>query len=162
MLIRRANTDPLTGAPNRAGLALAFAGSKNSAVTAVLIDMDHFKAVNDRHGHAAGDRLLVQLVASIYKVLSRADVVARLGGDEFVVLFKDTQEADAIRHAETLRCGFIEEIATQSQLSVSATLSIGIARPQRQLIWITCSMPRTPPCIARKKVDGIASRCIAR
>ncbi|WP_412065727.1 GGDEF domain-containing protein [Rhizobium sp. SYY.PMSO] len=124
----RANTDPLTGALNRTGLALAFIRLKNASVTALLIDMDHFKAVNDRHGHAAGDSLLVRLVASIRSVVESGDVVARLGGDEFVVLLRDISEADAIHRAEALRHGFLEEVAAQGGLSISPTLSIGVAR----------------------------------
>jgi diguanylate cyclase (GGDEF)-like protein len=89
-----AHTDPLTGLPNRRGLAAALeaalpAATPDRALGVYLLDLDGFKAVNDRLGHDAGDALLVQVAARLRGVLRASDVVARQGGDEFVVVSRD-------------------------------------------------------------------------
>lgn len=83
--LREAATDPLTGLPNRRGLARAFA--RRLPGTALLfLDLDGFKAVNDRLGHAAGDRLLAAVAARLASALGPEDVIGRWGGDEFLLL----------------------------------------------------------------------------
>jgi diguanylate cyclase (GGDEF)-like protein len=94
-------TDPLTGLLNRNGLqreahaALAAAGRSGSPLSVAVVDLDGFKAVNDQHGHDAGDRVLAELAASWRKEVRAGDIVARLGGDEFVLVLPDTSRADA-------------------------------------------------------------------
>jgi diguanylate cyclase (GGDEF)-like protein len=88
----QAQHDALTGAVNRAGFevmlsaALAAAKQSDQMFGVALLDLDHFKSINDRMGHAAGDQLLVQAVARIKSSLRPTDTLARMGGDEFVVL----------------------------------------------------------------------------
>jgi diguanylate cyclase (GGDEF)-like protein len=101
---RAARTDELTGLPNRR----AFVESATSevervkryggALTVACLDLDGFKTVNDRDGHAAGDRLLARVAAEIRGGLRSTDVVARVGGDEFYLMFPETWavEADAL------------------------------------------------------------------
>lgn len=99
-------TDPLTGVLNRRGFAaaaedeLARARRSGSAPSALYLDIDGFKAVNDRQGHAAGDRLLAQVAATLRGTVRRHDVVARMGGDEFAALLPDTGSAAAGAAAE--------------------------------------------------------------
>ena len=89
---RLAYHDPLTGLANRALLrermtdAIARAGCGGDRVTVLCLDLDGFKAVNDMHGHGAGDRLLCEAAARLCRSVREGDLVARLGGDEFVVL----------------------------------------------------------------------------
>lgn len=96
-----AEHDPLTGLPNRVGLrrhlvrTLGAAFQRGSAVAVVVLDLDRFKPVNDRHGHAVGDRVLVEIAARIATVLCEGDAVARLGGDEFVLVLDDLDPDDA-------------------------------------------------------------------
>jgi diguanylate cyclase (GGDEF)-like protein/PAS domain S-box-containing protein len=90
-----ADTDALTGLANRRALertleaALGRAGSRGRSVGVVMLDLDGFKAINDTHGHAAGDRALREVAARLRRCVRERDLVARLGGDEFVVVLTD-------------------------------------------------------------------------
>ncbi|HLS99711.1 MAG TPA: diguanylate cyclase [Porticoccaceae bacterium] len=91
-IARLAHYDPLTDLPNRvlvfelAEQALRLAARQGTQLALLFVDLDHFKPVNDRHGHAVGDLLLKQVAARMVGAVRAADVVARIGGDEFVVL----------------------------------------------------------------------------
>jgi diguanylate cyclase (GGDEF)-like protein len=104
-----AATDPLTGVLNRRAFAercgheLARVRRSGEAFSALLIDVDHFKQINDREGHAAGDEALVELAAMLGRELREIDTVARLGGDEFAVLLPATGRAGAAATADRLR-----------------------------------------------------------
>ena len=90
-----ADTDALTGLANRRSLertleaALGRAGSRGRSVGVVMLDLDGFKAINDTHGHAAGDRALREVATRLRRCVRERDLVARLGGDEFVVVLTD-------------------------------------------------------------------------
>lgn len=114
--------DALTGAWNRAGLE-ARAGRLAPGTAVILIDVDHFKGINDRYGHAAGDAVLVALVARIVGLLpGPRDLVARLGGDEFVVVLHDTTLPAARGIAERIRGG-----VRGTADGVRWTVSLGVA-----------------------------------
>lgn len=108
-LERQATTDPLTGLLNRDGLrtagmrVLAQAQRSGRPLAAVIVDLDGFKLVNDRQGHAAGDRLLADLAAAWPPVLRADDVLARYGGDEFVLLLPGTATSAAVELLHRLR-----------------------------------------------------------
>ncbi|WP_420404091.1 GGDEF domain-containing protein [Nisaea sp.] len=101
-------TDELTGLLNRRGFAdrlqSALASSKRQGIsgTLLLIDLDKFKAVNDTHGHAAGDALLVTVARILQSRTRETDSVARLGGDEFAVIMTGADEDDATARIEAL------------------------------------------------------------
>lgn len=125
--------DTLTGAYNRLyfdeALAreLAFAQRKGGDLAAGLIDLDHFKAVNDNFGHAAGD-LVLQLVAdAVQHALRSYDVLARYGGEEFAVLLRGATEADAKVVAERLRRAVAAVAVPIGDATVRPTASIGMA-----------------------------------
>ncbi|MDH0647933.1 GGDEF domain-containing protein [Pseudomonas sp. GD03858] len=127
---RLAARDPLTALYNRRALEVRasnlFKGiSPASPGALLLIDIDHFKLVNDLHGHAAGDRLLVALSEMIRTLLPERAIAARLGGDEFVILLADASRATIEQLAGALRQQF-QAVAAQSFSTPEAvTLSIG-------------------------------------
>ena len=121
-------SDHLTGSLNRRGFyehaerVLARARRAPEPVALVLIDLDSFKAVNDRHGHAAGDRLLCWVVDSLRGALRPGDAIARLGGDEFALLLPGIEADGARVIAERMRIA----------LRARASVSLGVAAfPQR-------------------------------
>ncbi len=107
-LRHEAHTDALTGLLNRSGLATAaerafsLADRTGIPLTIALIDLDDFKQVNDRDGHAAGDRLLVRMTQTWSEELQPGDLFARLGGDEFLVVLVGSSDDEATRFFERL------------------------------------------------------------
>jgi len=105
----QALTDPLTGAFNRRHLdscltaAIARRNRTGEPASLLLIDVDHFKAVNDTYGHAAGDQALKTLVATIARRARTLDVLFRIGGDEFALLLPCTRYGGAFAVAEDIR-----------------------------------------------------------
>ncbi|MBI2715872.1 MAG: GGDEF domain-containing protein [Rhizobiales bacterium] len=104
----RADVDPLLDILNRRGFdrelkrSLAYVKRYGTAAALVFIDLDGFKAINDRHGHAAGDALLKAVVAALKSHVRASDMVARLGGDEFAVLMWNLETAQASAKAHEL------------------------------------------------------------
>jgi diguanylate cyclase (GGDEF)-like protein len=126
---RNANTDPGTGLANRRELMRSLADMLESRTPGVLLllDLDHFKRVNDFYGHAAGDRLLRSVAESLIKSAPPGACSARTGGDEFAMLFPAAQDSEAEDVAERLQqCLAAPVFAEGAQLQVSA--SIGLTR----------------------------------
>jgi diguanylate cyclase (GGDEF)-like protein len=118
-----AHSDPLTGLANRAALSNYLNGIRQTPVTLLLIDLDGFKPINDRHGHEAGDRVLVEIAGRLRAVLDSGTMVARLGGDEFVVVLPAAVDAAAV--AERMLAIVRQPLASVPAAQVGA--SIGIA-----------------------------------
>ncbi|HSV29167.1 MAG TPA: GGDEF domain-containing protein, partial [Candidatus Omnitrophota bacterium] len=131
-LNHQASRDPLTGALNRrafallAQKALARCRRQGEALAVLVMDLDHFKQINDRHGHAAGDTYLCRFVAVAEQTLRAEDVVCRFGGEEFVALMPAASPAQALSAAERLRTAFADAVQSDPTLPVAATVSIGI------------------------------------
>ncbi|MGY1712326.1 diguanylate cyclase domain-containing protein [Geodermatophilus sp. SYSU D00758] len=128
-LTERATRDALTGCLNRAATLAALASAlEGSALTAVVfVDLDEFKPVNDRYGHAAGDAVLRLTAARLAGVLRRGDVVGRMGGDEFLLVAPGLESAGS---AAALGQRVREELARPAVLAhgpVSVRASIGVA-----------------------------------
>jgi diguanylate cyclase (GGDEF)-like protein len=126
--------DPLTGLKNRRYFAHIFhdecAGSlrRREALTLLFLDLDHFKKVNDDHGHHFGD-LALQQTSRYHKEQCRPyDTVVRWGGEEFIILLRATDEPAAISFSERIREGIETEVT--SDLPFSLTISIGLAQYQ--------------------------------
>jgi diguanylate cyclase (GGDEF)-like protein len=132
-LEQRATTDALTGLANRARfdevLAAAFArpAAERRAVALVMIDLDHFKKVNDRLGHQAGDAVLKVVARVLQSATSKDDVAARYGGDELAVVLLGTTREAAARVAETVRRSIAARSVATGNTHVKVTASIGVA-----------------------------------
>ncbi|MET0685597.1 MAG: GGDEF domain-containing protein [Solirubrobacteraceae bacterium] len=121
--------DPLTGLHNRRYLDRARGGGTlalHGPVSLAVIDLDHFKAVNDRFGHPVGDRVLMRVAALLVEELRVEDVIARTGGEEFMVLMPHTEAADAWACCERLRAAFHAEPWERIAPGLSLTTSIGV------------------------------------
>jgi two-component system, cell cycle response regulator len=134
-LVESSTRDALTGAFNRAFFEerleseIAYAQRHGTKVAVLLIDIDHFKAVNDTHGHAAGDAVLRAVAREIGRTLRVEDVLARFGGEEFVILARAATRLDAYRMAERVRSAVTSAcVALPGGAEASVTISIGIAR----------------------------------
>jgi len=126
-------TDELTGLLNMRGFSIAAnrlfgqALRYNRAATILMIDSDNLKAVNDTHGHEAGNRLLKQLTRLVHAELRYTDVLARYGGDEFIVLLPETPPAGALEVASRIRESIASAPLELDSKRVSCTVSIGLA-----------------------------------
>lgn len=130
---RLASHDSLTGALNRrsldamAGPVVAQTLRSGGNLTALLMDIDHFKAVNDRYGHQTGDRVLRRFASIVGKATRSGDYFARYGGEEFCVLMPNASEQDGCRLAERLRHAFSETPLSGDGGQFHCTVSIGVS-----------------------------------
>jgi diguanylate cyclase (GGDEF)-like protein len=117
-----ANVDALTGLLNRAGiearLRSLFAAPHELQATALMLDVDHFKEINDSLGHAQGDAVLREIAAVIEENCRSHDVVGRYGGEEFLVLLQSVDSNEALEIAERIRCAISDRL--------HVTVSIGL------------------------------------
>ena len=129
----RAEIDPLTDILNRRGFERALKRSLDHAkryetnAALVYLDLDDFKSINDRHGHAAGDAMLKTVAMVLMRHVRASDVVARLGGDEFAVLLWHLTEADVERKALSLEAAVARTTATHAGVALSVSASAGAA-----------------------------------
>ena len=149
-----AKVDALTGIANRRlfleRLELALAAGASRRCVVILLDLDRFKAVNDVHGHAAGDRVLVHAAQQLQGVESPSCLAARLGGDEFALLIEGPAASEpAVRKLiERLRRSIGEPLRHGSE-SLSVGVSIGVAR---------ASADDTTPAVLLEAADGAMYR----
>jgi diguanylate cyclase (GGDEF)-like protein len=141
-LVEQAITDPLTGAFNRRHMETRLADAPEvlrrhgSPSTLLLIDVDHFKRINDERGHKAGDAVLKGIVAAVRSRARSLDLLFRMGGEEFVLLLPGTAEEDAAGVAEAIRAAIAESSLLDGHV---VTASIGVAglRPEDSVdSWI--------------------------
>lgn len=132
-LEQMAAIDPLTGLATRRVLdeavGSALCGASSGAGTAlILLDVDHFKSINDRHGHPAGDEVLVQLARQLLAQSRDSDVVCRLGGDEIAVLFPGCAYGTAVARAESVLAAVTEHpFLLDDGTNLRVSISIGCA-----------------------------------
>jgi len=132
-LLAAASTDPLTGCLNRRSL-LEAAGREFDRVrrygggaAVAVIDIDHFKSINDTHGHAAGDEAIRALTATVVETIRSTDIFGRSGGEEFVLILPETPLGDAQRVLEKLRARVADMTVATGGATLSMTVSIGYA-----------------------------------
>ena len=136
---RLTSTDSLTGALSRHGFrneaqrAIALALRHKHPTSCIVFDVDHFKQVNDKYGHAAGDAVLVECVQACRERLRASDIFGRIGGEEFAVVLPHTGAADAMKVAETLRSSLAEQQVPLADAPLSITASFGVSTLDRSV-----------------------------
>ncbi len=132
-LLQLTQIDSLTGLVNRAGFeqkladAMAHSQTSGALIAVMYLDIDHFKSINDTHGHHAGDLLLKAFGSRLSLMLRSADTIARLGGDEFTIIM---QELGRMDDAEAIAAKIVHAIQSPfflEEISVSITVSLGLA-----------------------------------
>ncbi len=132
-----ARRDPLTGLDNRRGFfeqalpLYSTAARRSRPFSVVMLDLDHFKEINDAHGHATGDRALVEIGDRLRRASRLGDVTARWGGEEFVMLLPETSDAEARAMADRIRTALARQpIVADGGQTLAVTASFGVATRQ--------------------------------
>ncbi|MES2877774.1 MAG: diguanylate cyclase [Pseudomonadota bacterium] len=161
-------TDPLTKTANRghfmqmAEQEFARCRRYGHPISVWMLDIDHFKTVNDTYGHQSGDLVLKSLVSTSQQTLRDWDILGRMGGEEFAVLLPETESQKAIQVAERLR----QTVATtrtplESGQSVGITISIGIATAQDEDVDLATLLARADKALYEAKRSGRDKVCLA-
>jgi diguanylate cyclase (GGDEF)-like protein len=115
----------------------------------LMMDLDHFKAINDTYGHQTGDRVLVGFVSKVKTLLRSADLLGRFGGEEFIAVLPETTLEEAIAVAER-----ILQISPQSELAPSCTVSIGVTTNHKDSDTADTLLARADNAMYRAKARG--------
>jgi len=135
-LFIQASTDTLTGLYNRrqfsalTSQAFAMAAREKTPFCVIMLDIDHFKSINDTYGHDAGDIVLKHLSSVIKQTLRKSDIIARWGGEEFIVFLQNTLPEKSITPAQKLRKAVEETSVSVGDQTIRFTISLGISTSQ--------------------------------
>lgn len=156
-----AETDPLTGLLNRRALGerlereVERARRDGTSLTCAMIDLDHFKAANDKFGHQAGDRVLIQFAELLRREQRSVDVVARYGGEEFIVLLPETGSAGARLFAERVLRRVHNAAFGEAETPIPITVSLGLATfPDERAPDAEALVQLADGNLGRAKADG--------
>jgi len=153
-LAEQTRTDALTGLPNRRAFAAALAtelereDGTGLPLSVAIIDIDHFKTINDLHGHDQGDQVLVALAALLRAHIAGRGMIARLGGEEFVMLLPG-----AVADQARLQCEFLRQEIALLPINLPVTVSIGVAQMQAGESVEQC-LKRADQSLYQAKHDG--------
>jgi diguanylate cyclase (GGDEF)-like protein/PAS domain S-box-containing protein len=159
-LLRLAATDPLTGAFNRreftslADQESQRANRYNRPLAIMMLDLDHFKKLNDTYGHAAGDKALQRFTTLCCNALRTVDVFGRWGGEEFVTLLPETDAEGAVIIAERLRKIVSQSILVYNNQKIVLTTSIGIAQYRSGELTVEGPLSRADSAVYDAKKAG--------
>ncbi|MGE5505693.1 MAG: diguanylate cyclase [Actinomycetota bacterium] len=166
-LHRLATTDPLTGAANRRQfIHLAMQEIERSlrygsALSMIMIDIDHFKHINDAFGHSVGDEALIAVVAACRASLREVDVVGRMGGEEFAVLLPETALPGALEVAERLRRAISAAVPRSAPEGLKLAASLGVAQRATGETVVDHVLGRADKALYRAKNEGRDRVCAA-
>ncbi|MGF1718793.1 sensor domain-containing diguanylate cyclase [Vibrio kyushuensis] len=154
------NIDVLTGIMNRRAFFEATqlindkprAFDKNHAL--LIIDIDHFKLLNDKHGHLGGDEVLIAMAKQIQNIKRKNDLFARIGGEEFVLLLSNITEEDAATLADKYRQSIEEMVVYFKEQQLRCTISIGISTPKDTDANFTDVLARADSALYQAKNSG--------
>ena len=154
-------TDQLTNVANRRGLFEQAEGMRSQAVRhalplcVLMLDIDHFKTVNDVHGHAAGDRLLAEVAATLRNTMRKEDAVGRVGGEEFALVLTNTALAQGLVVAETLRQRVSDvRVLTDKGQPIACTASLGVTALAATDTHFSLAMARADKALYQAKTEG--------
>ncbi len=159
-LLRLAATDPLTGAFNRreftaiAEREALRANRYHHALSVMMLDLDHFKKLNDSYGHAAGDKALQRFTTICCNTLRNVDIFGRWGGEEFVALLPETDTHGAAIIAERLRKIISENVLIFNEHKLTFTVSIGVAQFKEGESSIDAPLARADSAVYDAKKAG--------
>lgn len=160
-----ADTDPLTGLPNRrsfesnATAAMEHFRRNGRPFAMLVIDIDHFKRVNDAYGHAVGDEVIRRVASLLRESVRVPDRVARVGGEEFVALLHEIGPAETLALAERIRRSVSESYISRDELVIRVTVSVGAALVQASDRDIEDVVSRADAGLYKAKAAG-RNRCI--
>lgn len=155
-----ATTDPLTGASNRrhfierAEAELRRSKRYGSQIAVIMLDVDHFKSINDRHGHAIGDVVLKRLVDCCHQELRASDIFGRFGGEEFAAVLVESEQKSALQTCERLSQQIARLKIRTPEGSVSITVSIGLTMRSASDIAIDHLLKRADDALYKAKKSG--------
>jgi len=167
-LIRLANTDSLTGVNNRrsffdiAQKELSRSKRHGYTFSMLMLDIDHFKKVNDTFGHDAGDIVLKDVVNLAVQGLRDDDTIGRLGGEEFAVLLPQTQSKEAFLVAERIRQNIEHAIIATAQGKLKVTVSVGVSSITEDYPEIETLLKEADEALYSAKNDGRNQVCVSK
>ena len=159
-LARRASTDALTGAANRQAFdermaqEMARFERSGNAFSLIMIDLDHFKKINDAYGHTVGDGCLKEVIRRLRPMVRKVDLLARYGGEEFAVILPDTDKDQAGQAAEKLRLVVESTEFTYRGSAVKVTISLGAAQAEPGDAEPNKLIERADSALYRAKANG--------
>lgn len=157
--LNRSMFDPLTGISNRVGLLpslhseLELAKRHGTDLSVLVVDLDHFKTVNDTYGHACGDYVLTSVAQQLSEAVRDSDLFYRYGGDEFVLILRRTDKIGAVTLAERVRNEVDTTKYTYKKVAINMSVSIGIATHLEQDTNETI-LERADEALYRAKGEG--------
>lgn len=155
-----AATDPLTGIANRrefmnrAEEEMSRANRNGTDLCMMVIDFDHFKDINDEHGHQAGDKVLKQFVRLSKEIMRPSDLLGRIGGEEFALLLPETSLSSAAKVAERLRQYIEESSVVVSKQKIKMTISIGLTQHRPKVDTVKKWLHRADELLYQAKDKG--------
>jgi len=126
-----------------------------------MFDVDHFKRINDTHGHAAGDEVIRTIAQVLCREARATDVIARIGGEEFALILPETDDAAAILVAERIRAALMATVVRYHETPFSLTASFGVATHGDSHETFDTLMNRADRALYRAKSQGRNQTCAA-